>query len=39
MHAYETWSLIFKEEHRLRVIETRVLGRMFAPKADTEIRE
>jgi hypothetical protein len=31
LHAYETWSLTLKEEHRLRVFENRVL-RIFGPK-------
>jgi hypothetical protein len=30
----ETWSLIFKEEHRLRVFENRVLRGIFRPKRD-----
>ena len=30
----ETWSLILKEEHRLRVSENRVLRRVFGPKRD-----
>jgi hypothetical protein len=28
----ETWSLTLREEHRLRVFESRVLGRIFRPK-------
>jgi hypothetical protein len=30
----ETWSLILKEEHKLRVFENRVLRRTFGPKRD-----
>jgi hypothetical protein len=30
----ETWSLILREEHRLRVFENRVLRRIFGPKRD-----
>jgi hypothetical protein len=30
----ETWSLILKEERRLRVYENRVLRRIFGPKRD-----
>jgi hypothetical protein len=30
----EIWSLILREEHRLRVFEKRVLRRMFGPKRD-----
>jgi hypothetical protein len=34
LHGCETWSLIFREEHRLRVFENRVLRRIFRPKRD-----
>jgi len=30
----ETWSLILREERRLRVFENRVLRRVFGPKRD-----
>jgi hypothetical protein len=30
----ETWSLTWREEHRLRVFENRVLRRIFGPKRD-----
>ena len=30
----ETWSLTFRDEHRLRVFENRVLRRIFGPKRD-----
>jgi hypothetical protein len=30
----ETWPLILREEHRLRVFENRVLRRIFGPKRD-----
>jgi hypothetical protein len=30
----KTWSLTLKEEHRVRVIENRVLRRIFVPKRD-----
>jgi hypothetical protein len=33
-YVYETWSLTFREEHRLRVLENRVLGKAFWPKRD-----
>jgi hypothetical protein len=29
-----TWSLILREEHKLRVFENRVLRRIFGPKRD-----
>jgi hypothetical protein len=34
MYGCETWSLIIREEHRLRVFENRVLRRIFGPKRD-----
>jgi hypothetical protein len=34
LHGCETWSLILKEEHRLRVIENTVLRRIFGPKME-----
>jgi hypothetical protein len=30
----KTWSLILREEHRLRMFENRVLMRIFGPKRD-----
>ncbi|PNF34658.1 hypothetical protein B7P43_G05713, partial [Cryptotermes secundus] len=33
-YGCETWSLILREEHRLRVFENRVLRRIFEPKRD-----
>ena len=33
----ETWSLTLREERRLRVLENRVLRRIFGPKRD-EVR-
>jgi hypothetical protein len=30
----ETWTLMLREEHRLRVFENRVLRRIFGPKRD-----
>jgi hypothetical protein len=30
----EAWSLTLKEEHRLKVLEIRVLRRIFGPKRD-----
>jgi hypothetical protein len=29
LYGYETWSLIVREEHKLRVFENRVLRRIF----------
>jgi hypothetical protein len=37
LYGCETWSLIFREEPRLRVLENRVLRRVFGPKRD-EVR-
>jgi hypothetical protein len=34
LHGCETWSLTLKEEHRLSVIENRVLRKIFGPKRD-----
>jgi hypothetical protein len=34
LYECETWSLTFREEHRLRVFENRVLRRIFGPKRD-----
>jgi len=34
LYGCETWSLILKEEHRLRVFENRVLRRISGPKRD-----
>jgi hypothetical protein len=33
-YGYETWSLTFREEYRLRVLENRVLRRIFGPRRD-----
>jgi hypothetical protein len=32
LYGYETWSVTLRENHRLRVFENTVLGRMFEPK-------
>jgi hypothetical protein len=34
LYGCETWSLILREEHRLRVFENWVLRRIFGPKKD-----
>jgi len=34
LYECETWSLILREEHRLRVFENRVLRRIFGPRRD-----
>ena len=39
LYGCETWSLILREEHRLRVFENRVLRRIFGPKRDRVTRE
>jgi hypothetical protein len=33
-YVCETWSLTFKEDHRLRMFENWVLRRIFGPKRD-----
>ena len=35
----ETWSLTLREEHRLRVLENRLLRRIFVPKRDKVTKE
>jgi hypothetical protein len=37
LYGCGTWSLTLREEHRLRVLENRVLRRIFGPKRD-EVR-
>jgi len=32
LYGCETWSIILREEHRLRVFENRVLRRIFEPE-------
>jgi hypothetical protein len=32
LYGCETWSLTLREEHRLRVLENRVLRKIFGPK-------
>jgi hypothetical protein len=39
LYGCETWSLILREEHRLRVFENWVLRRIFRPKRDKIIGE
>jgi hypothetical protein len=34
LYGCETWSLTLREEHKLRVIENRVLKRLFGPNRD-----
>jgi hypothetical protein len=34
LYGYETWSLTVREEHKLRVLENRVLRRISGPKRD-----
>jgi hypothetical protein len=34
LYGYETWSLILRDEHGLRVFENRVLRIIFGPKRD-----
>jgi len=39
LYMCKTWSLILREERRLRVFENRVLRRLFGPKRDEVIGE
>jgi hypothetical protein len=32
LHGCEAWSLILRDDHKLRVFENRVLKRIFEPK-------
>jgi hypothetical protein len=34
LYVCENWSLILREDHRLRVFDNRVLRRIFGPKKD-----
>jgi len=34
LYGCETWSLILREKHRLKVFDNRVLWRIFGPKRD-----
>jgi hypothetical protein len=36
LYGCKTWSLILGEEHRLRVFENRVLGKIFGPKREED---
>jgi hypothetical protein len=36
LYGCETWSLTLREEHRLRVLENRVLRRIFGPKREED---
>jgi hypothetical protein len=39
LYGCEIWSLILKEEHRLRVFENRVLRRILGPKREEVTKE
>jgi len=39
LYGCETWSLILREERRLRVLEYRVLRRIFGPRWNEVTRE
>jgi hypothetical protein len=34
LDGFETWSLTFREEHRLRIFENRLLRKVFGRKRD-----
>jgi hypothetical protein len=36
LYGCETWSLILREEHRLRVFDNRVLRKIFGPKREED---
>jgi hypothetical protein len=37
LYGCETWSLTFGEEHRLRVLRTELLRKIFGPKREEDI--
>jgi hypothetical protein len=39
LYGCEVWSFVLREEHRLRVVESRVLRKTFGPKRDEVTRE
>jgi hypothetical protein len=39
LYGLETWSLTFREDHRLRMFENRMLRRIFGSKRDKGIGE
>jgi hypothetical protein len=39
VYGCETWYLTLREDHRLGMFESRVLGRIFGPKRDEVIGE
>jgi hypothetical protein len=39
LYGCETWSLILREEHKLRMFQNRVLRRIFGRKRDEVIGE
>jgi hypothetical protein len=39
LNGYETWSLTFREERRLRMYENSVLRRIFGPKSEEVTEE
>jgi hypothetical protein len=38
-HEYETWTVTLREEHKLRLIENRVLRKIFGPNRDKVSKE
>jgi hypothetical protein len=38
-HGCETWSVTLREEHRLRVIENRMLSKIFGTKVQEVTRD
>jgi hypothetical protein len=38
LYGCEKWSLTVREEHKLRVLESSVLRRIFGPKRDGVLR-
>jgi hypothetical protein len=39
LYGFETWSIMLREERRLRMFEIRLMRRIFVPKRDEVIGE
>jgi hypothetical protein len=38
LYGCETWPMILRKEHRMRILENRVLREIFGPKSDEIVR-
>ena len=39
LYGCETWSVILRDEHRLRVLENRVLRKIFVPEGQEQLSD